>query len=85
MGRTCMAQISSLQATLGIGQNPGGWMAREGLTLPCPTGLSACQAGAGPLSTQLSSFYRPWEGQSRAKAIVGFTDLRGAVDTQSYR
>ena len=28
---------------------------------------------------------RPWEGQSRAKAIVGFTDLREAVDTQNYR
>lgn len=58
-------------------------MAREGPTLPCPTGLSACQARADLLSTHLSSFYR--EGQSRVKAIVGFTDLRGVVDTQSYR
>lgn len=85
MGRACMAQISSLQATLGIGQDHGGWMAQEGPTLPCPTGLSACQAGADPSSTRLSSFYRPWEGKSRDKVIVGFTYFRGEVGTQSYR
>lgn len=76
-----MAQLSSLQATLGIGQDHGGWMAQKGLTLPCPTGLSACQAGAGPSSTHLSSFYRPWEGKCGDKVIVGFTYLRGAVDS----
>lgn len=48
-------------------------LAWEGLTLPCPTGLSACQAGAGSWPTHLSSFCRPRGGKSRAKVIVGFT------------
>lgn len=38
---------------------------------PCCTGLSACQAGAGPPPTHLSSFCRPQEQRSRAKLSWG--------------
>ena len=45
MGRTCMAQVSSLQATLGIGQNPGaGWLERA---RPCPVPLACLHARPG--------------------------------------
>ena len=45
MGRTCMAQVSSLQATLDIGQNPGaGWLERA---QPCPVPLACLHARPG--------------------------------------
>lgn len=49
------------------------------------TGLSACQARAGPAPCALLSplFLRPQEGRSRAKVIAGLAYLRGGLGTQS--